>query len=115
MSVSLLLFSHPDPQGAEQLVRTLVEEGYVACGHLFPAGVSIYSWEEKIVRDSEVNVLLKLSKDVCSAVIEKIRLAHPYRVAEILCWPIEEGNPDYMDWVLSNSRVQSLKRKNHEG
>jgi|UniRef100_A0A7C3QSQ4 periplasmic divalent cation tolerance protein len=111
MNVSLLLFSHPDPQGAEQLVRDLVEEGYVACGHLFPTGTSIYFWEGKIVRDSEVNILLKLSREVCPVVIDKIRSVHPYSVPEILCWAVEEGNPDYMDWVLSNSR----QRKNHEG
>lgn len=101
MSVSVLLFSHPDLQAAEHLVRTLVEDRMIACGHLFPAGVSIYSWEGKTVRDEEVNVLVKLSREACPAAMEKIRASHPYRVPEILCWSVEDGNPDYLDWVLS--------------
>ena len=103
MSVSLLLFSHPDVQAAEHLVRTLVEERIVACGHLFPAGVSIYSWEGKTMREPEVNVLLKLSRHACSEAMEKIRLAHPYHVPEILCWHVADGNREYLDWVLTRS------------
>lgn len=103
MSVSLLLFSHPDVQAAEHLVRTLVEDRVIACGHLFPAGVSIYSWEGKTVRDQDVNVLVKLSRAACPVAMERIRAAHPYRVPEILSWSVEEGNPDYLEWVLSSS------------
>ncbi len=110
MSVSLLLFSHPDVQAAEHLVRTLVEDQVIACGHLFPVGVSIYSWEGKTVRDEEVNVLVKLSRTACPAAMKRIRAAHPYRVPEILCWSVEDGNPDYLDWVLANS-LPSEKEK----
>lgn len=102
LNVCLMLFSHPDPLAAESLVRTLVAEKDVACGHLFPVGVSVYEWEGKMVRDEEVNVLLKLPEHACSRVVERILEAHPYAVPEILFWPVAGGSPSYLDWVMSS-------------
>ncbi|MHB1285472.1 MAG: divalent-cation tolerance protein CutA [Leptospirales bacterium] len=100
MSVCLLLFSHPDPLEADRLVSTLVSEKQVSCGHLFPVGVSIYEWEGKLVRDQEVNVLLKLSESSCESVTARIRSIHPYAVPEILYWTVDGGNPSYLEWVM---------------
>ncbi|MHB1605212.1 MAG: divalent-cation tolerance protein CutA [Leptospirales bacterium] len=102
LNVCLLLFSHPDPVAAEALVRTLVTEKEIACGHVFPLGVSIYEWEGNPVRDEEVNVLLKLPEHACQRVADRVRLAHPYAVPEILFWPIKGGNSDYLEWVMSS-------------
>ena len=102
MNVFLLLFSHPDPLEAERIVSALVSEKQVACGHLFPKGVSVYEWEGKLVRDEEVNVLLKLPESACKSVVERIRSLHPYSVPEILCWPIDGGNPAYLEWVVNS-------------
>lgn len=109
MSVMLVLFSHPDPVAAESLVLTLIEEKWIACGHILPAGVSLYEWEGKTVRDSEVNVLLKAPDKDRGALVTRIRNGHPYTVPEILIWPVTDGNPDYLEWVVKTASKQGLR------
>lgn len=109
MKVILVLFSHPDPVAAESLVRALLEEKWIACGHILPAGVSLYEWEGKTVRDSEVNVLLKAPDTDREGLVDRIRNGHPYTVPEILIWPVSDGNPDYLEWVVKTALRQRLR------
>jgi periplasmic divalent cation tolerance protein len=87
--------------------RTLVKDRLVACGqHIAPIR-SIYRWEGSVHDDREVRVALHTRTSLLQQVIDRTRQAHPYDVPCILAIPIESGNPDYIQWVISETTEPS--------
>jgi periplasmic divalent cation tolerance protein len=41
-------------------------------------------------------------------VIDRTRQAHPYEVPCILAIPVKAGNPDYIQWVISETTEPSI-------
>jgi periplasmic divalent cation tolerance protein len=83
--------------------RSLVKDHLVACGqHIAPIR-SIYRWEGTIHDDREVRVALHTRASLLQQVIDRTRQAHPYDVPCILAIPIEGGNLDYVQWVISET------------
>jgi len=94
--------SYPDREGACSLVESLVKEGLAACGHVFSPGLSIYRWKGKIVRESEVMILLKTSVECGEKLISHVTKKHPYEVPEIIFQSIDGGLPEYLSWVSTS-------------
>ncbi|WP_138379913.1 divalent-cation tolerance protein CutA [Luteithermobacter gelatinilyticus] len=87
---------------ALMIARTLVREKLAACGNILDGMTSIYVWQGKSCEDSEVALLLKTTRDRQEAATTRIRELHSYDVPCVVVWPIEGGNPEYLDWI-SNS------------
>jgi periplasmic divalent cation tolerance protein len=87
--------------------RSLVKDRLVACGqHIAPIR-SIYRWEGSLHDDREVRVALHTRASLLQQVIDRTRQAHPDDVPCILAIPIESGNPDYIQWVISETTEPS--------
>ncbi len=99
MNAVTVWISHPNRDEACRLVESLVEEGVAACGHVFSPGVSIYRWKGKIVRETEVMILLKTSEDCGEDLILQVKKKHPYEVPEIIFQSIDGGGPEYLAWI----------------
>jgi periplasmic divalent cation tolerance protein len=85
------------------LTRSLVEDRLVACGqHISPIR-SIYRWEGKVHDDSEMRVALHTRTSLVQTVIDRTRQVHPYEVPCILAFPIQAGNPEYLQWVIEET------------
>lgn len=97
--IVLILSTFPSVDVARTIVRTLVEEKFVACGNLIPGVESIYQWKCEIEAAAEVMGVFKTTADKSSAAMERLRALHPYEVPEILQLPIENGLPAYLQWV----------------
>jgi len=83
--------------------RSLVEDRLVACGqHVGPIR-SIYRWDGTVNDDRETRVALHTRASLVPQVIDRTRQAHPYEVPCILAFPIQAGNPDYVQWVISET------------
>ncbi|MET0843076.1 MAG: divalent-cation tolerance protein CutA [Mycetocola sp.] len=83
--------------------RSLVEDRLVACGqHVGPIR-SIYRWDGAVNDDRETRVALHTRASLVPQVIDRTRQAHPYGVPCILAFPIQAGNPDYVQWVISET------------
>jgi periplasmic divalent cation tolerance protein len=104
--VRLVLVTAPDTDIAERLVRTLVEEGLVACGNIVPAITSIYGWQGRIEQAREVLIILKAAKTNVVRLTQRVPQLHPYEVPEVLVLPVIEGHPAYLDWVLGAGAVK---------
>jgi len=90
------------------LTRSLLEERLVACGqHIAPIR-SIYRWDGTIHDDREMRVALHTRASLVQEVIDRTRQAHPYEVPCILAIPVETGNPDYAQWVISETTEPSI-------
>ena len=97
--VVLLLSTFPDKDAARQATRALVEERLIACGNLLPGVESIYTWQGKIETSAEVLVVLKTTMQKADEAMLRLRGLHPYDVPEILRIGVEDGWPDYLQWV----------------
>lgn len=89
----------PDRSLAERLVHTVVEERLAACGTVLGGAVSIYRWEEDVVRAEEVMVILKTTRASVDLLKDRIVALHPYDVPEVLVLDVADGHQPYLDWV----------------
>ena len=102
--IVLALSTFPDRETAQRISNQLVTEKFAACANILPAMESIYRWKDKIESGNETLVVSKLSEDRQSGFQEKLRSLHPYEVPEIIFVPITSGLPEYLCWVVENSR-----------
>lgn len=100
----IVLTTLPDPQAARQLGRALVEARLAACVSILAPCVSLYRWRGAVQEDSETPVLIKTTSE-CYAELETfLRQQHPYELPEIIALPIEQGLPEYLDWLTGETR-----------
>lgn len=104
MSALLVLTTLPDPNAAEQLAAALVERRLAACVNVLAPCRSVYRWQGKIQRESEVPLLIKTQRARYGALEAAIRELHPYELPEIVAVDIEGGLAGYLDWVAAETQ-----------
>ena len=91
-------------EDAESIARTLVEERLAACVSIVPGLTSLYWWEGKISRDSEVLLIIKTSEQAYERLEARLREIHPYQVPEIVALRAERVYEGYMEWLEGEVR-----------
>lgn len=86
---------------ADALAENLVESRVAACVSIIPAVRSIYRWQGKVENETEALLVIKTTADRVEAAIDRIRRVHPYDVPEAIALPIEEGLPEYLQWIAA--------------
>lgn len=99
MAVIAVLTNLPDSDSAFNLARTVVHLRLAACANVLPPATSFYRWEGREEQATEVPVLIKTTAERYSELELAIKGLHPYSLPEIIAWPIEQGQPDYLAWV----------------
>ncbi len=89
------------------IARTVVEERLAACANLLGSIQSIYQWKGQICEDEEVALILKTSNDRKNELVARIRELHVYETPCIVCMPITDGNPDFLNWIDAQTRGPS--------
>ncbi len=97
--VAALLCTCP-PDHAERLARFLVEGRLAACVNIVPAVTSIYRWKDQMEQDTECLLIIKCPRAAVRPVTEALVSEHPYDLPEVIAVSIEDGNRDYLRWVL---------------
>ncbi len=87
---------------AERIARALVEARLAACVNILGPVRSIYRWEGKLNDDQEVLLLIKTSRAVFDQVRRAVEKAHSYEVPEVICLPIIDGAPNYLNWLADS-------------
>jgi periplasmic divalent cation tolerance protein len=93
----------PNRRVAEAIGRTLVEERLAACANIIPGLTSIYRWQGKVCRDSEVLALLKTRRSCFPKLARRVRELHPYSVPAIVALPVAHSSPAYLSWVAEST------------
>ncbi|MFQ5552995.1 MAG: divalent-cation tolerance protein CutA [Thermoplasmata archaeon] len=83
---------------ARSIVLSLIEEGLVACGNIFPIR-SIYRWKGAIEEEREVAVIMKTRRERVEQAIAAAREAHSYDVPCVVAYAMETGSQDYLRWI----------------
>jgi periplasmic divalent cation tolerance protein len=91
---------------ADKISRGLVEEKLAFCVSTIPKIQSTYYWEDKIHVDEEFLLIVKTRKDRYDDLETWVKTNHSYEVPEVICLPIEQGLPAYLngidDWVTKD-------------
>ncbi|MEO0198131.1 MAG: divalent-cation tolerance protein CutA [candidate division WOR-3 bacterium] len=86
---------------AEKIAKNLLEKKLAGCVQIVSPVRSLYWWQGKIEEDNEVIIFIKTRKELYQELEAEIKNCHNYTVPEILCFPVIEGNPDYLEWLNS--------------
>jgi periplasmic divalent cation tolerance protein len=98
-----IVITADDEAWLQQFTRSLVEDRLAACGQLISPIRSIYRWHNAVQDDTEVRVALHTRRSLVPAIIERTRAEHTYEVPCVLVLPVENGNPDYLGWVVAST------------
>lgn len=104
----LILTNLPDEASAQALATMLVTERLAACVNLLAPCRSVYRWQGAIESTQEIPLLIKTTAARYAELEAAIRAAHPYELPEIIAVPIAHGLPDYLNWVVAETRTETL-------
>ncbi|HMP71786.1 MAG TPA: divalent-cation tolerance protein CutA [Kiritimatiellia bacterium] len=93
---------------AEALATTMVSARLAACANLLGTIESVYWWEGKVERGGEVALLFKTTASRLTELTEAIKRQHSYTTPCVVAWRIDEGNPDFLNWVREETGLGSL-------
>ena len=102
---SILVFcTFPNSASVKSTAESLVNEKLAACVNIIPDVQSIFRWQGKVDNANE-NVLVIKTKDSLYSELEKrIQELHPYELPEIISVSIDNGLPEYLDWVSESTK-----------
>lgn len=92
---------------ARKVCRYLVQERLVACAQITPWIESIYLWNGLLETTQESKITLKSHRSLFEEVKRIIKENCSYQVPEITFTPIEGGNAEYFDWLLTTIKKES--------
>lgn len=95
----LVLANVPDQPVAEKIATALVEQGLAACVNILAPATSVYRWQGKMQRESEIPLLIKTTQARYQELERAILQLHPYDVPEIIALPVTAGLPAYLAWM----------------
>ncbi|HKN83006.1 MAG TPA: divalent-cation tolerance protein CutA [Pyrinomonadaceae bacterium] len=84
---------------AARLAEMLVGAHLAACVQILPEMESVYRWEGKIERQSEVLLLAKTTIDKFEELEREVRALHSYETPEIIAVPVTAGSAPYLEWL----------------
>lgn len=101
--ILIVMTNLPNAQAAEAIASTLVQARLAACVNILPAVQSVYRWQGKVERATEVTLLIKTTQQHYAALEAAIRAAHPYELPEVIALPVTTGLPSYLQWVITET------------
>ena len=99
METFFIYLTAKDEDEAMEIARTVVEERLAACANRLGPISSVYWWEGEVCDGEEVALVLKTSKARKRELIDRIKELHSYDCPAIICLPITDGNPDFINWI----------------
>ena len=103
--IKLIYVTVASNEEAEKIARVVVSERLAACANILGSIQSVYHWNGKLERTTEVAMLLKTQELVVDTLVARIRQLHSYDCPAIVVVPVLGGNPEFLAWVASETSV----------
>ena len=84
---------------ATRLADMLVGAHLAACVQILPEMESVYRWQGRIERQSEVLLLAKTTREKFEELEREVRALHSYDTPEIIAISVTTGSGPYLDWL----------------
>ena len=89
---------------ADTLAEGAVQARLAACAHIVGPITSTYWWKGVVETAQEWQIIFKTPADRYKALEAHLKAHHGYDVPEILCMPVTDGNPAYLEWLTAETR-----------
>ena len=106
MDALVVFMTATNREEAVRIADLLVGARLAACVQLLPEIESVYRWEGKIERQSEVLLLAKTTKEKFGDLEREVRAIHSYETPEIVAVPMDQISEPYRKW-LAQSLIKS--------
>jgi periplasmic divalent cation tolerance protein len=100
----IVLSTTGSEEEARKIAHHLVEHQLAACVNIVPQIESVYRWQGKVESAREWLLLIKTTSARFSAVHEAIRQLHSYELPECIAIAIDDGSPNYLQWIQDTVR-----------
>jgi len=94
----------PKQQVGEEIAGALVDRKLAACVNIIQGITSVYVWEGKVEKDSEVLLMIKTRKNLIKDLISCVEQLHPYDCPEVITTSISDGRKGYLKWIGNSTR-----------
>jgi len=84
---------------AGRIAEELVSARLAACVQILPEIQSVYRWQGKIERETEVLLLAKTARGKFDELDRKVRASHSYETPEIVALPVTAISEPYLEWL----------------
>jgi periplasmic divalent cation tolerance protein len=85
--------------------RALVEERLAASVNVLDGTTSIYWWQGKLEQAQEAVLIAKTRAELFPALSARVKQLHSYDCPCVVALPIADGNPDYLAWIVAETRA----------
>ena len=89
---------------AEKIGKQIVKERLCASVNIIDNMHSFYWWKGKIEESREAILIAKTKEELVSELINRVKELHSYECPCIIALSIEEGNPDFLDWIKKETK-----------
>jgi periplasmic divalent cation tolerance protein len=96
--IRILLVTAP-AEAAPTVASAVLDARLAACVNLVPGVRSLFWWRGSRDEAEETLLVLKTRRDLVARATAAVVAAHPYDVPEVLVLAVEDGHPDYLEWV----------------
>ena len=103
MDTLFVYMTAKDEAEAKTIARAVVGERLAACANVLGRIDSVYWWQGRVCEDNEVALLLKTSAERKSELIHRIKELHSYECPCVVCFPIADGNRDFLNWITAET------------
>jgi periplasmic divalent cation tolerance protein len=98
----IVLTTAGSEEEARTIARHLVEHRLAACVNIIPQIQSIYRWKENVEEAQEWLLVAKTTAEVFDQVKKAIADLHSYDLPECICFAIEDGMGNYLQWIAES-------------
>lgn len=98
-----VIVTAPDGAWLEDLCRQLVSNRLASSAHVIHNVRSIYRWQGSVHEITEARAFLRSRTRLVDALTAYVVERHPYDVPNVTALPIVAGNPEYLDWIRTET------------
>ncbi len=103
----VVLVTCSSAEEAGRIARALVEERLAACVNISSPVRSVYRWQGKVSDAEEVLLVIKTARELFDPVRRAVERLHSYQVPEVICLPVIDGAPNYLNWIGASVALES--------
>lgn len=100
----LVYITAPTDDAARTLCEVLVQERLAACANIVDNVSSLYWWQGSMERARECVCVLKTVRSRYTELEARVKAIHEYEVPCVVAIPIVAGNPDFLDWIRTETQ-----------
>ena len=103
-NLKIVITSFAEEEDAVEMANKLLENNLAACCNIFPGVKSFFRWENQLLNEVEILMLIKTREFAVKDVIRVLERDHPYDLPGIEVLSVEDASKDFQDWVNDETR-----------